>query len=190
MGLTPRLAWRNLWRHPRRTWLTLGAMVFSNVLLVFLISLQLGMYRLMIDNTLQAFTGHLQVQAPGYLDDRKMRQSLPQVEALAADETPHAVSALRRALQRPLAITELAQPAAQDRNRAAARLVDAGSQVQERRLAAAAAAYDRNPEARLDPRRHASQRVPLPSIHLGVALPDILEAECFSRHAHGPSPVY
>ena len=74
MNLVFRLAWRNLWRHPRRTWLTVGAIMFSNMLLVFMISLQFGMYGLMIDNTLQAFTGHLQIQAPGYKDDEKMRQ--------------------------------------------------------------------------------------------------------------------
>ena len=34
-------------------------MVFSNVLLVFMISLQFGMYGLMVDNGLKAFTGHL-----------------------------------------------------------------------------------------------------------------------------------
>jgi len=79
-----RLAWRNLWRQPRRTWLTIGAIVFANTLLVFMISLQFGMYGLMIDNTLAVFTGHLQVQAPGYKDDRKMRQSIPAVAALAA----------------------------------------------------------------------------------------------------------
>ena len=78
-----RLAWRNLWRQPRRTWLTTGAMVFSNVLLVFMISLQFGMYRLMIENSLQAFTGHMQVQAPGYKDDQKMRQIVPDVTELA-----------------------------------------------------------------------------------------------------------
>jgi len=78
-----RLAWRNLWRHPRRTWLTTGAMVFSNVLLVFMMSLQFGMYSLMIDNALQVFTGHAQVQAPGYNDDQKMRQVVPDIVPLA-----------------------------------------------------------------------------------------------------------
>jgi ABC-type lipoprotein release transport system permease subunit len=83
MNITLRLAWRNLWRQPRRTWLTIGAMVFSNALLVFMISLQFGMYELMIDNTLKAFTGHLQVQAPGYKDDAKIRQVVPGADALA-----------------------------------------------------------------------------------------------------------
>lgn len=84
MNIVLRLAWRNLWRHARRTWLTIGAMVFSNVLLVFMISLQFGMYGLMIDNTLQVFSGHMQVQAPGYKDDQKMRQVVPDVQPLAA----------------------------------------------------------------------------------------------------------
>ncbi|NOX67667.1 MAG: ABC transporter permease [Gammaproteobacteria bacterium] len=83
MNVTVLLAWRNLWRHPRRTWLTLGAMVFSNVLLVFMISLQFGMYRLMIENTLLTFTGHLQVQAEGYNDNKKMRQIVPDIQALS-----------------------------------------------------------------------------------------------------------
>ena len=83
MNLVLRLAWRNLWRQPRRTWLTTGAMVFSNMLLVFLISLQFGMYGLMIDNTLQTFTGHIQVQAPGYIDDQKMRQTVADIVPLA-----------------------------------------------------------------------------------------------------------
>jgi len=59
-------------------------MIFSNTILVFMVSLQFGMYGLMIDNTLAVFTGHLQVQAPGYKDDKKMRQSIPDVVQLAA----------------------------------------------------------------------------------------------------------
>ena len=84
MNIVLRLAWRNLWRHSRRTWLTIGAMVFSNILLVFMISLQFGMYGLMIDNTLQVFSGHMQVQAPGYKDDQKMRQVVPDIQPLVS----------------------------------------------------------------------------------------------------------
>jgi ABC-type lipoprotein release transport system permease subunit len=83
MNIVLRLAWRNLWRHARRTWLTIGAMVFSNTLLVFMISFQFSMYELMIDNSLRVFTGHMQVQAPGYNDDQKMRQVVPGVQDLA-----------------------------------------------------------------------------------------------------------
>ena len=89
MNLVFRLAWRNLWRQPRRTWLTVGAIMFSNMLLVIMISLQFGMYGLMIDNTLQAFTGHLQIQAPGYIDDQKMRQTVDDVVPLASNLRDH-----------------------------------------------------------------------------------------------------
>jgi ABC-type lipoprotein release transport system permease subunit len=59
-------------------------MVFSNVLLVFMMSLQFGMYGLMVDNGLKAFTGHIQIQAPDYVDDQKMRQAVPDIVPLAA----------------------------------------------------------------------------------------------------------
>jgi ABC-type lipoprotein release transport system permease subunit len=78
-GLSLRMAWRNLWRHSRRTWLTATAMIFSNVLLVFMISLQFGSYEMMINNTLRSFSGHLQVQADGYNDNPKMRSSVADI---------------------------------------------------------------------------------------------------------------
>jgi len=71
-----RMAWRNLWRHGKRTWLTVGAMIFSNCLLVFSISLQFGSYEMMIDNSLQAFSGHIQLQHPAYLEQPKMRYAV------------------------------------------------------------------------------------------------------------------
>jgi len=83
VNVTAVLAWRNLWRHKRRTWLTIGAMIFCNTLLVFLISLQLGSYQMMIDNTLSAFSGHLQIQHSDYNDEQKIHQSVPNVVQLA-----------------------------------------------------------------------------------------------------------
>jgi ABC-type lipoprotein release transport system permease subunit len=83
MTLTWTLAWRNLWRHSRRTWLTVGAMVLCNILLVAMISLQFGAYDMMVDNTLGAVTGHFQVQQRDYLKEQHMRQVVPDATALA-----------------------------------------------------------------------------------------------------------
>ncbi len=80
--VTFRMAWRNLWRHWRRTWLTVGAMIFSNGLLIFAMSLQFGSYDMMIDNSLQAYSGHLQLQHPSYLDEPKMRYAIDDVVSL------------------------------------------------------------------------------------------------------------
>jgi putative ABC transport system permease protein len=93
MGLSFRLAWRNIWRQKRRTWLTALAMIFSNVLLVFMISLQFGSYEMMIGNSLRMLTGQVQVQQAGYLDDQKMRQVVGDIRELATeirDSLPHA----------------------------------------------------------------------------------------------------
>ena len=83
MTITLRMAWRNLWRHKRRTWLTVGAMIFSNLILIFSISLQLGSYRMMIDNSLKSYTGHMQIQREGYNEEPKMRSSIVAIIPLA-----------------------------------------------------------------------------------------------------------
>ncbi|ABZ74843.1 protein of unknown function DUF214 [Shewanella halifaxensis HAW-EB4] len=67
------LAWRSLWQHKRRTWLTLGAMIFCNSLLVFMITLQAGTYPMMIENTLRIFSSQLQINQQGYLDEPELR---------------------------------------------------------------------------------------------------------------------
>ena len=85
LGLSFRLAWRNIWRQKRRTWLTALAMIFSNILLVFMISLQFGSYEMMINNTLRMFSGQVQVQREGYQDSRKMRQVVSNIRGLAGN---------------------------------------------------------------------------------------------------------
>ena len=83
MNMIFTLAWRNLWRHRTRTWITVSAMVFSNVLLVFMLSLQVGTYQMMIENALNLFTGHLQVQDSRYLDNPKQRYDIAAAQRLA-----------------------------------------------------------------------------------------------------------
>lgn len=80
-----RLAWRNIWRQPHRTQLTVAAMVFSNILLVFMVAMQTGMYAVMIDNTLRLSTGHYQIQAKDYLDHPAMYKTVEYGQQLAGE---------------------------------------------------------------------------------------------------------
>lgn len=68
MTLIITMAWRNLWRHPRRTLFTLLAIAFATAILVFGVSLQQGIYRAMIDAAAGIFQGQLQIQPRGYLE--------------------------------------------------------------------------------------------------------------------------
>lgn len=68
------LAWRNVWRNPRRSMLTVLAITFATALLVFMLSFQFGSYEDMINSSVRLRTGHLQVQAPGYNDRQEMRR--------------------------------------------------------------------------------------------------------------------
>lgn len=85
------MAWRNVWRNPRRTVLTILAIAFACILLVFMLSLQIGMYEVMIDAAVKLKTGHLQVLAQGYNADHKIRKTIARPGAVAQllDTTPH-----------------------------------------------------------------------------------------------------
>lgn len=76
------VAWRNLWRNARRTWLTAGAIAFAIALVVFGMSFQFGGYAQMIENSTALLTGHLQIQNRAYLDQARIDQSIDGVESL------------------------------------------------------------------------------------------------------------
>ena len=91
-----KMAWRNMWRNPRRTLLTVTAIAFACILLVFMLSFQMGSYETMINASVKVHTGHLQVQVSGYQEDNEIRlaihdplpveralDAIPQVKAYA-----------------------------------------------------------------------------------------------------------
>jgi ABC-type lipoprotein release transport system permease subunit len=63
-----RMAWRNLWRNPRRSLATLGAMTFALWVMVLYSGLVEGYMRGMERGIRELEVGDLQVFAPGYLD--------------------------------------------------------------------------------------------------------------------------
>ena len=83
MSIELKMAWRNIWRNPRRTLLTISAIAFASMILVFMLSFQLGCYETMINTSVKISTGHLQIQAKGYLKDKKMRLVIKDPEQVA-----------------------------------------------------------------------------------------------------------
>jgi len=82
MSIDIRMAWRNIWRNPRRSVLTIAAIAFACLLLVFMLSWQFGSYDTMINTSVRIHTGHLQVQAEGYNEKQDIRLVIPDPEPL------------------------------------------------------------------------------------------------------------
>ncbi len=77
MSINIKMAWRNIWRNPRRSILTMAAIAFACLLLVFMLSWQFGSYDTMINSAVKIHTGHLQIQAKGYQDRKSIRLVVP-----------------------------------------------------------------------------------------------------------------
>ena len=84
MSIETKMAWRNIWRNPRRTLLTVCAITFASVLLVFMLSFQFGSYETMINTSVKISTGHVQVQAKTYLEKKNIRLVIPEPQSVAA----------------------------------------------------------------------------------------------------------
>lgn len=63
------LAWRNIWRNPRRTSVILTAVVIGVWSMVFISALMRGMCDGMFENGISVLTGDIQVHRKGYRDD-------------------------------------------------------------------------------------------------------------------------
>jgi putative ABC transport system permease protein len=70
------LAWRNIFRDTKRTLLSLVVIILAAVVMIFLLSLQVGSYATMKKNTLSVFDGFAQIQEPKYLDDPHLRYNI------------------------------------------------------------------------------------------------------------------
>ncbi|MGB8363586.1 MAG: ABC transporter permease [Rhizomicrobium sp.] len=80
-------AWRNLWRHPRRTLLSLLSITLVAGLLVFMLSFQLSVYATMKENTLRIFDGYAEFQARGFIADPALDRAITRPYSLARDAT-------------------------------------------------------------------------------------------------------
>ncbi len=66
--MVTQLAWRTLWRRPRRTLISVGAIGFGLFFAVFFYSIQDGMYRQLINDGVRMQAGHITIEHPEYRD--------------------------------------------------------------------------------------------------------------------------
>ncbi len=77
MALEVRLAWRNVWRNPRRTVLSVAATVFAVFLVVVSVSMATGSHEKMIEDAVRLASGHVAVSGKGYREAMTLEYFLP-----------------------------------------------------------------------------------------------------------------
>lgn len=65
-----RLAWRNIWRNKKRSYITISAIAIAVLLSVCMRSMQLGMYDNMISKVVGSYSGYLQIHSKGYWEEQ------------------------------------------------------------------------------------------------------------------------
>ena len=105
MKLYLRLAWRNIWRHRRRTLIVVLAIGLSTSLMILYQGLMAGFDQAIYGNAIKVMGGNIQVHAPGYNDHTDEHPMLPlendqavvdAAHELAADAGGHAAHQYRR----------------------------------------------------------------------------------------------
>ena len=64
-----KMSWRNLWRNPTRTNVTITAVALCIAILIIFQSLIIGLIGKAVYNTTNLVVGEVQIHAAGYLDD-------------------------------------------------------------------------------------------------------------------------
>jgi len=71
------VAWRNLWRNPIRSGLTISALAGGLVMVILYSALLEGMVDQMTASATERTTGHIQIQRRAFIDDRDLYATLP-----------------------------------------------------------------------------------------------------------------
>ena len=100
MMLYLRLAWRNVWRHRRRTLIIVSAMGFGLSLMMMYDGLVDGFNQAIYGNAIKVLGGNIQVHAPGYRESAGQKPLLPLADDAKVLEVvraePGVVAASRR----------------------------------------------------------------------------------------------
>jgi putative ABC transport system permease protein len=84
MSTAARLAWRSIWRHRRRTLITVVSIALGLTCVIFWVTLAEGMYAHLVDDAVRMHAGHVTLEPVGYRDAPAIDLRLRGAPALAA----------------------------------------------------------------------------------------------------------
>jgi len=93
------MAWRNIWRNPRRTLVILTAVFVGAAGMVILAALMKGMVFSMVENSISAMKGHVLVRKADFISDPSVYNMLKDIDkklALVSSELPEGAKAIKR----------------------------------------------------------------------------------------------
>ena len=76
------MAWRNVWRNRRRSLLTVATIALGLTFNIFMRGIGDGFHDQMVDNSVRAEIGHIQIHRAGYRDDPGLDKTLPDPEKI------------------------------------------------------------------------------------------------------------
>ena len=78
-----KLAWRNVWRNKRRTFITAAAVGFAVFFSIVMLAFQTGIWQNLEDKSIKSFFGFAQVHGIGYADEQSLDKSFDLADAEA-----------------------------------------------------------------------------------------------------------
>src|SRR3990172_3789692 len=85
MFLFFKMAWRNIRRNLRRTLITLSAITFGLSAMIVFFGFADGFHGQWVENTVKAYTGHIQIYRSGYRDDPQLNRSIEDVSRVTRE---------------------------------------------------------------------------------------------------------
>ncbi len=76
MELILKLAWRNLWRNKRRSFIVIAAIVSGLWGMVFMIAISEGMIQEMVKTSIESGVGHVQIHRAGFMDNMDVHKNI------------------------------------------------------------------------------------------------------------------